>query len=52
MRYTITEITVKDCTPKRIIDREKENNIKASSIEKIQNQKTLQYGNPSAWISG
>jgi hypothetical protein len=27
MRDTILEITVKDCTPKRIIDREKENNI-------------------------
>jgi hypothetical protein len=32
MRYTITEITIKDCTPKRIIDRENVNNIKAPSI--------------------
>ena len=43
-RDTISEKTVKDCTPRRIIDREKENNIKAPSIEKIQNQKTLHMG--------
>ena len=39
MRYTITEITVKDCTPKIITDGEKENNTKAPSIEKIQDIK-------------
>ena len=39
MGDTITEITVKDCTPKIITDGEKENNTKAPSIEKIQNIK-------------
>jgi hypothetical protein len=43
MRDSITKITVKDCTPKIITDGEKENNAKAPSIEKIQNQKTLHY---------
>jgi hypothetical protein len=39
MRFTITEMTVTDCTPKIITDGEKENNTKAPSIEKIQNIK-------------
>ena len=43
MRDTIREITVKDWTPKMITDGEKENNTKAPSIDKVQNQKQLHY---------
>ena len=42
MRYTITEITVKDCTPKIITDVEKENNTKAPNMEKIQKSQVTQ----------